>query len=111
MLMIRPGLLVRQLDQPAVDANALASSDLIAELGDSAIDRYPPVNDPALDCSAGAETRVSKRFLDSFGQRSSPALAAERAALFRLARLGTRGTQRNDLGRLQVVVRLRLDRL
>jgi len=74
MLMIRPGLLVRQLDQPAVDANALASSDLIAELGDSAIDRYPPVNDPALDRSARAETRIRECLLDSFGQRSSPSL-------------------------------------
>jgi hypothetical protein len=76
--MIRPGLLGSQLDLPAIDANALASSDLIAELGDSAVDRNPAVDDPALDCSARAEARVSKRFLDSFRQRSSLVRAAER---------------------------------
>jgi hypothetical protein len=67
-------LLGRQLDHSAVDAHALAPANLIAELGDSAVDGDATVDDPALDRSARAETRVRESLLDSFGQRSSPAL-------------------------------------
>ena len=74
MLMLRARLLGRELDLPAVDANSLASADLIAELCDSPVDRDAAVDDPALDGSARAETRVRECLLDSFRQRSSPAL-------------------------------------
>jgi hypothetical protein len=74
MLMLRACLLGRQLDRPAIDADPLASADLIAQLRDSAVDRDAAVDDPALDGSARAETRIREGLLNSFGQRSSPAL-------------------------------------
>jgi hypothetical protein len=44
----------------AVDADALAALELLAELSDAAVDGDSPVRYPAFDCSPRADARVSE---------------------------------------------------